>query len=185
MSRHLRPRATHRTPATLALLVALAAPSVQAAETLAQGDVFGDWNVNCQPMTPDDPTVHCQLYQDVIVQQEGQEPQTIMRLRIRYEPNEQIAAGIFELPLGLFLPFGMVMQVDQGDQLRIPIQTCQPTGCRVLVPLDAAQEAIFRNGTLLKVGLLTYTQQPVSMSLSLIGFSAGMDALRASYATGG
>jgi invasion protein IalB len=142
------------------------------------GEVFGDWTVVCAG-TQEDPDANvCQIIQDIRVQQENADaPQTIMRVRIGYDEEQQIAAAMFQMPLGLLLTQGMLLQVDETDALRIPIQTCTQQGCRTVVPLDATQQSLFRSGTQLKIGLVSYRGQPIAMGVSLIGFGAGLDAL--------
>jgi invasion protein IalB len=147
---------------------------------LESGQVFGDWTLACTEAQDDGTPANCQMFQDIRVLQDGAtEPQTIMRVRVGYDEEQQVAAAMFQMPLGLLLPQGMLMQVDEADALRIPIQTCTQQGCRTVVPLDATQEALFRAGTQLKIGLVTFRGQPLTMGVSLAGFAAGVDALRA------
>jgi invasion protein IalB len=164
----------------LCALMALAIVPSQSLLAVENGEVHGDWTIVCSQAVDAPEVTICQMIQDIRVQQEDADtPQTIMRVRVGYDEEQQVAAAMFQMPLGLLLTQGMLMQVDDADALRIPIQTCTAQGCRTVVPLDATQDALFRSGTQLKIGLVSYRGQPIAMGVSLIGFGAGLDALMA------
>jgi len=159
----------------LAALAILPTLPVMALET---GQTFGDWTVACGADPDQADRNVCQLFQDIQAQREGvDDPQTLLRVRIGYDPDQQIAAVILQMPLGLLLREGVLMQVDDTDALRLGVQTCTPQGCRAVMPLDATKEAQFRAGNLLKVRVATINGQAITMGVSLVGFGSGMDAL--------
>jgi invasion protein IalB len=53
---------------------------------------------------------------------------------------------LVQLPLGLFLPVGAKLQVDEGKPLDLQVQTCEAQGCFAGSAMDAELLAAIKAG---------------------------------------
>ena len=76
------------------------------------------------------------------------------------------------LPLGLDLRAGVVVQVDESDEINIPIVTCLAQGCVAVLALDDPLIEIMKRGSRMKLGFLTLGSSEVFVAeFSLMGFT--------------
>lgn len=89
------------------------------------------------------------------------------------------ATGVLALPFGLRLDEGVALQVDdQPALMALRFSTCLPVGCLVPLSLDAAAVTALRQGSELSVSAVAHDNgQPIGLSISLAGFSSGLDRL--------
>jgi invasion protein IalB len=95
------------------------------------------------------------------------------------EQAEADAGVTVVTPLGTLLTTGDVVQVDSGEKRQYPFAWCSQVGCFARFGLDRpALDAMKRgnaaNVTLVSVGA---PEQPVTLALSLSGFTAAYDSL--------
>ena len=55
--------------------------------------------------------------------------QSIVLINIRIAPDTRQPVALLQLPLGLNLPAGAKLQVDEGKMVDLQIQTCENRGC--------------------------------------------------------
>lgn len=86
---------------------------------------------------------------------------------------------LLALPHGLFLPSGSSYQIDQGQKTTIAIQTSDQNGAYAATPLSADLLKAMKSGTNLNIGIESVTRKPVTIPVSLAGFTAAIDKLQA------
>jgi invasion protein IalB len=135
-------------------------------------DTFGDWQIRCLPDGDE-----CFMYQMVL----DAERNPVSEVTIQKLPAEaEAAAGVIVVtPLGTLLPSGVVLQVDNGERRQYPFAWCTQMGCFSRFGLDEPGVAGMKRG---KGGAITLVsaskpEQPVTVELSLTGFTAAYDAL--------
>ncbi len=142
----------------------------------AQAEIKGeyeDWIVRCQP-APEDAfgaTELCEMYQQVSEQESGQ---TVLETVIGYPQGVEQPVALFNLPLGMRLPPGVQLQIDDNEPVRFPVQICLRGGCRANIELSERLMEQMRAGA---EGVLTIADpqgQGIQLPLSLTGFSAAM-----------
>ena len=84
----------------------------------------------------------------------------------------------FVLPLGVSLPGGVSITVDDGQPVRLRYERCDGAGC--VAPLALGQELIaaLKGGRWARVAFFDPSGQEISVPVSLLGFTAGFNALR-------
>ncbi|MDW6023141.1 invasion associated locus B family protein [Mesorhizobium sp. BAC0120] len=135
-------------------------------------ETYQDWRLACQTATPQ----HiCSLSQ----QQTQQSGQRILAIELRKDGNNGLSGNLI-LPFGLLLDAGVILQIDDG-QKRAPLRfsTCLPAGCVVPLSFDAEYIAALQSGTVLHVRVQSADAKELGLSISLKGFSAGLDRLQA------
>lgn len=163
----------------LVLSFALAGVAGPPASALAQGagidgKEFQAWRARCQTQEGQE---FCEIYQNVL-NEENQQP--VLQVIVAYPPPaEGAAVAAFIMPLGVLLPPGVAVKIDEGEPLRFPVQRCQQVGCVAQLPLDKNQLANWRAGATGSFLLHRGDGQTVSIPFSLSGFTAASDALKA------
>jgi invasion protein IalB len=116
----------------------------------------------------------CQITQ--ILNEKGSN-KPVMQIAIGYLPEQKLPVAAVTLPLGIWLPPGLQLQVDSGKTGRVPVDTCIPGGCRAGVELDEQFLASMKKGSELNITFGGGTRQPVTVPVSLKGFTAALDSL--------
>ena len=93
-------------------------------------------------------------------------------------PNIDVPGLLILLPLGISLPPGTFLKIDQGEERRVPVERCESQGCRIELLLDDDLLARLKAGSRATVGFHVYDGQGkrprVDVPISLIGFSAAL-----------
>jgi invasion protein IalB len=135
-------------------------------------DKFGDWEVRCAPDGKE-----CFMYQLALDQQKNPVAEvSILKLP---EAAEADAGVTVVTPLGTLLTAGVMLQVDGGERRQYPFAWCSQIGCFARFglakpSLDGMKRGKAGTITLVSVGA---PQAPVTLALSLSGFTAAYDSL--------
>ena len=83
------------------------------------------------------------------------------------------------LPLGVDLRSGMVLRVDNYEEIKAPYLRCTNAGCDVQVELTAELVAQLKKGLKLQVGFRPFgSSKTVVIDASLKGFTRAFDRLK-------
>jgi invasion protein IalB len=136
--------------------------------------VFKDWRVQCQKS--EEGKELCFVFQDVMLKEGNRH---LLRLEMGYVPDkkDQLVA-IITVPLGIALPPGVLLKIDEGKELRLPVEHCIPQGCRVLFPVDQDLLGALKAGNQAMVTVHNMGHQPVQIPVSLSGFTAAFNSLK-------
>ena len=151
---------------TLALLAVSYNDRARAQEVI---QTFDDWSIACQANEAGQQ--ECLMFQDV--KAEGSE-QSIMRMTVIKTPR---AALIITTPLGVILPPGLVVAIDQQEVSRLNYQICIEPGCRAQTELTPELVQRFKAGVASTVTVVGPNGQPIAVPVSLKGFTAAYDTL--------
>lgn len=132
---------------------------------------FQDWSLRC---IEQESQRRCEMLQPVEDPQTG-EP--VMAVVIPGNVGDQPLIAWFVLPLGVLLPPGIAISIDGSEPQRLPVRHCEPGGCLAPVELEEALLQRLRNGSQLQVMAYSIDEQQVSIPISLMGFTAAMNAL--------
>jgi invasion protein IalB len=170
-------------PATEAPAAEAPAPEAPAAEAPA-GDpaarevmeivreTHGDWEVRCAPDGSD-----CFMYQLALDDQDNPVAEVSV---LKLPAGAEAVAGVTVVsPLGTLLPAGVTLQVDGGERRQYPFGWCSQVGCFARFGLAApAVDALKRGrGGTLTLASIAAPQTPLTLELSLTGFTAAYDSL--------
>lgn len=138
-----------------------------------EDDAFGSWRVSCET-APDSQRRGCFIVQNLVLREGGQR---VLQIAIGYVEQTPDPIALLSLPLGISLPPGASIQIDDREAKRIPIERCEPNGCRAGLKLSADVLASFRSGTQMSVTFYDAKREAIVVPLSLDGFSEGLAAL--------
>ena len=150
---------------------ALAAPQ--------EGQQFKNWMVGCEQIQvlveeQQQEREACYIFQNIALKDSGQR---LLHMAVGYLAADGKPAAIITLPLGMYLPPGVALNIDEGEPVRLAVQQCTQAGCRAVLALDEALVARMKAGNQARVNFLGPNRKEISVPVSLLGFTAGMNAL--------
>ncbi|TJV23444.1 MAG: invasion associated locus B family protein [Mesorhizobium sp.] len=143
------------------------------AETNAKPADANPWAVNCSSGSATT-ELQCQVSQNLTEAKTGQR---VLTVTVRRDNGNGSLAMLLALPHGLFLPSGASFQIDQGQKTMIAIQTSDQNGAYAATPLSADLIKAMKSGTNLNIGMESVTRKPVTIPVSLAGFTAAVAKL--------
>ena len=176
--------------ASLVALSSFAAAAAMAAALIAFSGPFqgaaraaeheAPWAVVCAD-TNDARTCRTEqiLFLDQTVEGEQQRLGQLLSLTVLYVGEEaRRPLLVMRLPLGVDLRPGMVLRVDNYEEIKAPYLRCTNAGCEVQVDLTAELVAQLKNGLKLRVGIRPFgSSQTVVIDASLEGFTRAFNRL--------
>ena len=143
---------------------------------------FDDWFKECEMVTDEkgEQIEICQISQTLI---DKESDQPMMKIAVGYVPDKDQPVAVITLPLGIFLPPGIELQIDgKGKVGRLPINTCLPSGCQAGVQLDEDFVSRMKQGNQMTVTFGNPQGKGVAAPVSLKGFTAGLASVEADKA---
>lgn len=132
------------------------------------------WIARCTSASRDAP-LECAIEQNAVLTKTGQ---TIVLINIRIAPDTRTPIALLQLPLGLNLPVGAKLQVDEGKTVDLPIQTCENRGCYASTPIAPDLLAALRAGKQLKVSFQNMAKETIAIPMPLGDFAAAYDKIK-------
>jgi invasion protein IalB len=174
---------THRAWLWLAamLCAGLAAnPAPASAQTAADPDAaktevqqFEDWTLRCQPASDSQPR-GCRLNQQVVATDSGK---PVLQFAVgRFGPEKILGAVIF-VPIGVRLPPGLGIQVDERPLHVFHFEICDPQTCQARAVLEGELLKDLKAGLIGHVKFQNAANREISVPISLKGFTAALRAL--------
>ncbi len=159
----------------LILLFILACVPLQ---TAAEDKVksFNDWGYKCEKPQGSDQEI-CFIFQRITSKEDDKR---IADTTIAYLPKVEKPVMVVTLPLGVFLPAGIKLQVDDAkdDSSRAPFIQCIQDGCQARLQMDSKLITKMKGGKRLVVAFLTPQQKQLAFPISLNGFTAAINSLK-------
>jgi invasion protein IalB len=155
------------------------APAAQPAPAPIQAQADGasgqpGWIVRCTSASRDAP-LECAMEQNAVLTKTGQ---TVVLINIRIAPDTRAPVALLQLPLGLNIPGGAKLQVDEGKTFDLQIQTCENRGCYASTPVAPDLLAAFKSGKQLKVSFQNMAKETIAIPMPLGDFAAAYDKIK-------
>lgn len=167
-------------PARRFTLAALGLASVAlaglASPALAQGEVkasHGDWQIRCDT-PPGSRGEQCALIQNVTAEDRNDVGLSVIVLKTA-DKKARILRVL--APLGVLLPSGLGLKVDNADVGRAGFVRCLDNGCIAEVILEDGLLKQLRDGKLATFIIFRTPEEGIGIPISLTGFGPGFDAL--------
>lgn len=131
---------------------------------------FQNWIFRCEEQTQ-----RCFVFQNVHLESTGQ--RVIGAVVGALGPAGEHTLH-FTLPLGLYLPAGVALKIDDAEQFTVPVETCLETGCELAIPLDDPRLKTLLEALVVRVGFLdSVTRRQITIAISMQGFSDAYAAM--------
>ena len=164
----------HRLLPALAFLPALAL--VLSGSARAQGvvrSVFNDWQIRCDT-PPGAQGEQCALIQSVTAEDRANVGITVIVLKTA---DQKARLMRVVAPMGVLLPSGLGLKIDNADVGRAGFVRCLPNGCVAEVVMDENLVKQLRIGTTATYIIFQTPEEGIGIPMSLKGFGEGYDKL--------
>jgi invasion protein IalB len=154
---------------------AQAAPATPQAETPpAAAPAAPGWAARCSSAGREAP-LECAIEQTAVLSKTGQ---LVVLVNIRVPSDTHAPIALVQLPLGLNLPGGAKLQVDDGKTADLQIQTCDNRGCYASIPIAADLLAAMKTGKQLKLSFQNLAKETITIPMPLGDFAAAYDKIK-------
>jgi invasion protein IalB len=173
--RNLAWRQAMRRALTLAAL-AMAASVAGLGQAAAQGavrSVHNDWQIRCDT-PPGSQSEQCALIQSVTAEDRANVGLTVIVLKTADQKSRLMRVVA---PLGVLLPSGLGLKVDQADIGRAGFVRCLPNGCVAEVVMDDTLIQKLRAGQTATFIIFQTPEEGIGFPMALKGFGEGYDKL--------
>jgi len=169
-------RLTRPLRAALAACLVTAGVAAAGSAAVAQGavkSVHGDWQIRCE--TPAGAqSEQCALFQSVVAEDRNNVGITVLVLKTA---DQKARLMRVQAPLGVLLPAGLGLKIDQVDVGRAGFVRCLPRGCYAEVVMDDALVAKLRSGQTATFFIFQTPEEGIGFPMGLKGFGEGYDKL--------
>ncbi|WP_208999378.1 invasion associated locus B family protein [Roseibium sediminis] len=159
-----------------AALLTMGIVAASNSNALAQGEIkstHGDWQLRCDT-PPGAGGEQCALIQNVTAEDRDNVGLSVIVLKTA---DKQAKILRVLAPLGVLLPSGLGLKVDNADIGRAAFVRCLPNGCIAEVILEDELLSKFQAGSLATFIIFQTPEEGIGIPISLKGFSAGFTAL--------
>ena len=165
------PKGKAAAPAPKAAQAPAPAPQAEAAPAAPQQS---GWIARCTSVSRDAP-LECMMEQSAVIAKTGQ---VVVVVNIRIAPDTRTPVALVQLPLGLNLPAGARMQVDEGKTADLQIQTCEQRGCYANAQIAPDLLAALRSGKQFKVSFQNLAKETLTIPMPLTDFATAYDKIK-------
>jgi invasion protein IalB len=173
----IRPRAAALPAAAVFMMAATFLMATTCADrVLAQGavkSVHGDWQIRCDT-PPGAQGEQCALMQSVTAEDRPNIGLTVIVLKTSDQKSRLMRVVA---PLGVLLPSGLGLKIDNQDVGRAGFVRCLPNGCVAEVVMDDNLIKQLRNGQTSTFIIFQTPEEGIGFPMSLKGFGEGYDQL--------
>src|SRR3954447_160133 len=157
----------------VALAIAALLPSRQALAQGAVRSVHNDWQVRCDT-PPGAQGEQCALMQSVTAEDRANVGITVIVLK-----TADANSGLMRVvaPMGVLLPSGLGLKIDQPDVGRAGFVRCLPNGCVAEVVMDEKLLGQLRSAKTATFIIFETPEEGIGFPLSLNGLGEGYDKL--------
>jgi len=156
--------------------VLLGTSTMLAGPAAAQGavrSVHGDWQIRCET-PPGAQSEQCALMQSVTAEDRPNVGLTVIVLKTSDQKSRLMRVVA---PLGVLIPSGLGLKIDNQDVGRAGFVRCLPNGCVAEVVMDDNLINQLRNGQTSTFIIFQTPEEGIGFPISLKGFGEGYDKL--------
>ncbi|MEA2884396.1 MAG: hypothetical protein QOH32_3652 [Bradyrhizobium sp.] len=132
------------------------------------------WIARCASVSRDAP-LECAVEQTAVLPRTGQ---LVIAVNIRVPADTHAPSALIQLPLGLNIPAGAKLQVDEGKAVDLQIQTCEARGCYTGTAIAPELLAEMKSGKQLKVSFQNLNKETLTVPLPLKDFAAAYEKIK-------
>jgi invasion protein IalB len=161
---------------SLVAVLFLAVPPAFAAESEPQGVVrakHGDWATRCET-PPGAAHEQCAIVLSVVDQER---PNLILVVIVLNTADRKARLMRVIAPLGVLLPPGVSLRIDNAEAGRLSFLQCLPNGCVAQLAIDDTLIGKLKNGKTATLGIFQTPEEGVGVQAPLTGFKEAYEQL--------
>ncbi len=137
------------------------------------------WLVRCnkteEGSEPDKKSGNCEVYQRLLVADTGQR---FAEFAIGYPPDREAARGVVVMPLGIMLPPGGQMVIDDSDPFEFEYRYCNQSGCFAYLTLSEPVIDMLKKGNEAAFLIMDTSGKTIRINMSLMGLTRALTEIR-------
>ena len=160
----------------LAMMAAAAPASAQSQPTqneTTEDRFIEDWTLRCLPATESQPRT-CRMVQSAVASEGGQR---LLKVMVGRFGAERLLGAVIFVPVGVRLPPGISLRVDDRKPWKFSFERCDPASCQVRALLHEELLQSLKGGLVGRVTFQDAAGQPITVDFSLKGFTAALSEL--------
>ena len=138
------------------------------------GQKFRDWTERCETKK-DSTESSCFVFQNLLLKKENKR---LLHVAVGYLSDNKQPVAFFTLPLGVSLPGGLSLTIDDGKPVRVRYERCDAAGCLAPLALTDTLVKSLKGGRWARVAFFDANRREVSVPVSLLGFTSGLKSLK-------
>ena len=138
-----------------------------------QTEQFEDWTLRCRPASETRPRI-CRMHQQLLAKEDAN---LAVRIMVGRFGPEKVLGAVISVPIGVRLPPGLGIQVDERPLRAYPFEICDQNSCQARAVLDDDLLKDLKAGLTGHVKFQDAAGQVLIAPVSLKGFSAALRAL--------
>jgi invasion protein IalB len=119
--------------------------------------------------------VDCSMEQTVVLTNTGQ---LVASVLVRVPTDTRQPVMMIQVPVGLYLPAGLSLQIDDGKAQPVPLQTCDLKGCYAGMQVSPELIAALKAGKRLTMTFQNMAKTNVAVPLALDNFADAYQKIR-------
>jgi len=131
------------------------------------------WLVSCNNQN-DPGRLMCEMAQSIVLTEGNQRVATAAFVK---SAGEEELMAVFTLPIGLFLPAGLKLAVDEIELGEFEFQSCDTQGCYAMGNAEESWPQTLVEGTDLRLTIESEDRQTVDFTFPLEGFGQSLDVM--------
>jgi invasion protein IalB len=159
--------------AGLALLISVVGPAAADDAQGAVKDKHGDWVTRCET-PPGAAHEQCAIVLSVVDQER---PNLVLVVIVLNTADRKARLMRVIAPLGVLLPPGVGLRIDDAEAGRLSFLQCLPNGCVAQLAMDDSLLEKLKNGKTATLGIFQTPEQGVGVQAPLAGFKEAYEQL--------
>lgn len=131
------------------------------------------WLVSCNNQN-DPERLMCEVAQSIVLSEDNRRVATAAFVK---PAGEDELTAVFTLPVGLYLPAGLKLTVDETALGELAFQSCDGQGCYATRTADETWPQAMSEGTELKITIESQDRQTIDFTFPLEGFGQSLDLM--------
>jgi invasion protein IalB len=132
------------------------------------------WAVRCSSASREAP-LECAMEQSAVLSKTGQ---LVVLVNVRVPSDTRAPVAMVQLPLGINLPGGAKLQVDDGKATDLQIQTCENRGCYAGAAITPDLLSALKSGKQLNLSFQNLAKETITIPMPLTDFATAYDKIK-------
>jgi invasion protein IalB len=117
----------------------------------------------------------CSVEETIVLTGTGQ---AVASVFVRADPEAKKLLMAIRVPVGLYLPAGLSIKVDDGNAQSVPLQTCDLQGCYAETEIGPAMATALKTGKQLSIICQDPSKKQIILPLTLDGFATALEKIQ-------
>ena len=154
------------------ILAQQSSEAVSQSEMAVTTEQHKDWAISCQ--NQNNVLENCRMFQRLVLEESNR---VVLQMLVLPSRDKTDSQAVLVLPLGLYLPAGVKLVIDNGTPMDLVYDRCFAQGCTARATLSTTLLNSMKRGNVAQVVIREAAERDLILKVSLSGFTAAHKAL--------